>query len=84
LEGFRVGYFQDQSHTVGLRGIGEELARDAHGPEELLPLGRVKPVFDVVDFVEADVRCHVTNLQVSKAADCLRSIVAAASGEDIT
>jgi len=44
----------------------------------------VKPVFDVVDFVEADVRCDVTNLQVSKAADCLRSIVLAASGEDIT
>jgi len=41
-------------------------------------------VFDVVDFVEADIRCHVTNPQVSKETDCLRSIVPAASGEDIT
>ena len=58
LEGFHVGYFQDQPHSVGLRGIGEELARDAHAPEELLPLGRVKPVVDVVHFADADIRCH--------------------------
>jgi hypothetical protein len=44
----------------------------------------VKPMIDVVHFVEADIRCHVTNPQVSKVADCLRSIVPAASGEDIT
>ena len=39
LEGFHVGHVHDQPYTVGVRGIGEKLARDSHGPEELLPLG---------------------------------------------
>jgi hypothetical protein len=44
----------------------------------------VKPVVDIVDFMEADICCHVTNPQVLKATDCLRPIVLAVGGEDIT
>lgn len=59
LEGFHVGHVHDQPDTVGLRRVGEELARNAHRPEDLLPLGRVKPVVDVVGFVKGNDRWHV-------------------------
>jgi len=74
LERFHVGHIHDQPDTVGLRRIGEELARDAHGPKGLLPLGRLKPVADVVDFVKDNDRWHVNEPPRSgpEARGCLR------------
>jgi hypothetical protein len=44
----------------------------------------MKPVVDVVDFVETDIRCHVTKPPDLEETDCMRPIVPTGSGEDIT
>src|SRR5262245_11694975 len=60
LEGSHVGYIHDQPHTVGLRGIGEELTRDAHGSEDPLPFARAKRMVPLAEFVHVDIPCQVT------------------------
>jgi hypothetical protein len=75
LEGVEVGDLGDQPDLVRPRGITESAHGDAQRPEDLLALGRVPPVVDVVDLVRDQIRGHVLSYLVQVVVDLVQMVV---------